>query len=670
MKSPEIFEAKKGEAEGEGEEKKAPRPALGRGAELPASAKEFFEVHKDFLESYTADSSIEIKPSPPKLGTFAIDLQKGVMYAEPKFFTERGYSPDKTMFATLHEFEHFRELRELLSDKGGEKVWKEHLAKIKASKRFKIFDNCFDDIKMNRAVVSRAPSVDPSRTKLYAENLFADRDFTKQPKHLQFSYAILRERMLTDEQCAVAPEVRAELDRLENIKSGDVSLLDYASDPKTPMALRLELQKRFLEPVLEKFFEEDVKEKEEEGDGDGGEGEGEGEEGEGKEGESEDGGEEGKDKKPTKGKKGKNGKKTKKGSEKFQNPEDYFQAEYDNYFKKNPEPISEKEIEKAVKDFLESKKGEKSPDEMTEEAYARSQGVSPEDLRAYRRFYEQLENIKNPETGESVTEEIREIFKKIITERLRPRLVSKLPVAEGEILARPAEAVAQVRAGVHEPEVWETVEPKERPKELFGDFEVTVVADRSGSMEGEKAREQRKAVALVLEALKEFSDELDEMRSDIVHDLNVRTESWSFGGKNELAILKPLSQTLSEKERVAVYKTLADTPGDHTKDFLALEGITKGIVPEDETKIRDKKMRKIIIVMSDGASDDPARVQTSLAALREKGVSIVGVGITADGAAITGTYAPDGLVCENVADLPRVLGELLKKEIAGLNASV
>ena len=629
---------------------------------MPESAEEFFETHRDFLESYVADSSVEIKPSPPALGTFAIDLEKGVMYAEPKFFTEQGYSLDKSMFATLHEFEHFREKRELLSDKNGERVWKAHLAKIKANRHFKIFDNCFDDIKMNRAVVSRAPSIDESRRGLYAENLFADKDFTKQPKHLQFSYALLRERMLPGEKCAVTPEVRAEIDRLGNIKSREVSLLDYASDPNTPMALRLELQRRFLEPVLEKFFKEDVKEREKKD-----EEEGEGSEGEGGEGEMEDGKEgEGE----SSDKKSKKGKKTKKSGEKSPNPEDYFQNEYDDYFKKNPEPISEKEIEKAVEDFLEGKKGEKSLDEMAEEAYARSQGVSPEDLRDYRKFYEQLENIKNPETDKSVVEEIREIFKKIIAERLRPRLISKLPVTEGEILAKPAETVAQVRAGVHEPEVWETVEPKERPKELFGDFEVTVVADRSGSMEGEKAREQRRAVALVLEALKEFSDEMDEMRSDIAYDLNVRTESWSFGGENELAILKPLSNTLSEKERVAVYKTLTDTPGDHTKDFLALEGIAKGISAEDETKIREKKMRKIIIVMSDGASDEPARVQKSLIGLREKGVSVVGVGITSEGAAIVSTYAPDGLVCDQTADLPRVLGELLKKEIAGLNVSV
>jgi|SRR3989344_2453049 len=104
---------------------------------MPESAEEFFETHKDFLESYAADSSIEIKPSPPALGTFAIDLEKGVMYAEPKFFTEQGYSPDKAMFATLHEFEHFREKRELLADKNGAKVWKVHLAKRLLRKKWR-----------------------------------------------------------------------------------------------------------------------------------------------------------------------------------------------------------------------------------------------------------------------------------------------------------------------------------------------------------------------------------------------------------------------------------------------------------------------------------------------------------------------------------------------------
>ena len=65
----------------------------------------------------------------------------------------------------------------------------------------------------------------------------------------------------------------------------------------------------------------------------------------------------------------------------------------------------------------------KTPEELTEEAYAKEVGVSVEDLRAYQRFWETVEELRSPEADESVVEQIRRVFRKIVTERLemRPR---------------------------------------------------------------------------------------------------------------------------------------------------------------------------------------------------------------------------------------------------------
>ena len=95
----------------------------------------FFEEHSDFLRSYAGDSSIKVEPAPPGLNTFAIDLEKGVLYGDPRFFTEKGFSEQKGVFAFLHEFEHFRELRTLLAEKGGDKVWQRHTKRLKESRR-------------------------------------------------------------------------------------------------------------------------------------------------------------------------------------------------------------------------------------------------------------------------------------------------------------------------------------------------------------------------------------------------------------------------------------------------------------------------------------------------------------------------------------------------------
>ena len=170
----------------------------------------------------------------------------------------------------------------------------------------------------------------------------------------------------------------------------------------------------------------------------------------------------------------------------------------------------------------------------------KAEGVTVEELREYRSFWREIEDIENPETNEKVVEELREIFRKIIAERKKKTLVSKLPVSEGEILAYPAEAVAQIKAGVREPEVWETLSQKKKPKELYGNFDVTIVCDRSGSMEGEKAEEQRKTAALFFLKRSKNLPTLSTRKGLILeYDLNVRTECWSFGDDEQVEMLKP-----------------------------------------------------------------------------------------------------------------------------------
>jgi hypothetical protein len=631
----------------------APEVAQTSDAEMQA----FFEENADFFRAYIGDDSIRIKPAPPGFTTFGIDLEKGDMYTHPSFFAEQGASQEKVLFPTLHELEHFRELRDLLAEKNGDKVWRRHREKIKASNRYRILDNVWDDVRMNRSVISRAPVLEEPKVDLYKEKLFPETDFTKLPKHLQFAYTLLRERMVPNEACTVAPDVRAEIDRLRGIKSkSGVPLLDYASRPDIPPSVRIALQDKYLDPLSKRFFDEDIEQKKkDQQQGDQGQGEGQGE-GDPK---SE------KDRKPEKGKKSKG-----------KNPEDQFKKEYAEYDEKNPDKaLPAEDIDKAVKKYIEAKQkkgAEKTEEEMLQEAYAREAGVSVEDLRTYQNFWSEVENIQNPETNERVIEELRAIFRKIIAERMAPRLRPKLPTTEGEILARPAEAVAAIKAGIQEPAVWETVEVHEKLLERFGNFDVTLVGDRSGSMRESdsdgavKNVEQRKAITLILEALTEFSKELEDVRRDLLYDLHVRTESWAFGGNKEIGILKPLSETLTEKERVAVYKTLGDTPGDETKDFKALERIKDSIPEEDWQRITDKKLRKIIIVLSDGNSSDQVAAQKAAKELRDRGVIVVGVGITKSGAAITTTYAPDGRVCEKAGQLGTTLGDLLKEHLKDL----
>ena len=645
------------------EDENIDKPPKNKGSLQKGEVKKFSEEYGKFFQSYIGDAPFEVRdnsevPEVEALGTFAIDLGKvategrGIIYSEPKFFEEKyGYSKDKALFAFLHEFEHLREVMELLNDKNGEKAWAKHIAKIDKKKRFQIFDNCFDDIKMNRGVVSRAPTLDDSRANLYKENAFPKTDYTKDPKHLQFSYAFLHEAML-DDKIDLSADVRSEVDRLKNIKVRGRSLVDFATDPNTPMSARLEIQKRFFEPILEKFYQEDKEKKKKEGKKDG----------EGK-GDKEQGGEENKNNISKKDEKGQ----LKKPKSSKESDEELFKKEYEEYDKNNPQPISKKKIAEAVKNYIEAKKKQKTADELALEAYTKAEGVKTEELLEYRKFWQEVENLKNPETDEYLVEELREIFKRIITERMKPKISSKYPEKEGDLLMFPTKAVVDIKSGVKEPEVWETIEQKERPADLFGDFDVTLICDRSGSMNGAgKDIAQRQATTLLLEVLKEFSDDLEENKIDLEYNLNVRTEAWSFGDSAQCEMLKGLSSSLSEKERVYVYNKLSDVSGT-TRDFETLEKVKNFLSEDDLEKIRNKKLKKIIFVLSDGGSDNPSKTQNLLKDLREKGILVYGIGMTSSAEAIRDTYAPDALVCDKIENLPLVVGNLLKKEIDNLN---
>ncbi len=659
MKEP-IFETKRAAPESEDR-------TLLLGSEESLSV-DFVSRNRVFFDGYIGDGSIAFRSaegvmtSDGPFETCAVDLSKDPpeVYLHDRFLAdEYGGSEPKMLFGTCHELEHIRELRELLREKGGARIWENLRKKKETKKRYHVLDNSFDDVKMNRGVVARAPALGGTRRELYAKDLFPERDLTGLPKHLQFAHILNCENQDTGETWIVAPDVREATDRLRAMKGrSGVLFLDYASHPATPMSIRLKLQEAVIEPIYERFFEEDVENKKQSTDNNRQPAEKSQEE-TGNDGQGESGAG-----KPGSGEKGKPGE-GKLADGEPENPEDYFRGEYEDVLKKYERAIPEAVMNKAVEEEIGRQAAEAKGGDRTGEhalaAYAAAQGVTADDFRTYRRFMEEVEHLENPETGGSVIEELREMFERIVTRRKKRELAPKYPLSEGDSLAYPAEAVVRTRAGESEPDVWEDVEFREKDDRLVGDFDVTVVGDVSGSMEGDKADAQRLAMTLVLEALAEFSDELEDRRTELAHDLHVRTEGWVFGDGAEC--LKALSEELSEKERVAMHKRLENPDGNSTRDFLALEKLLENLSDGEVERLEEGRLKKIVIVMTDGRSDDATRVQTTLGKLREAGVIVVGIGITAAGQSALTTYAPDAKLCGNVGDLPNILAELLKEHL-------
>jgi hypothetical protein len=599
------------------------------------------------------------------------------MYLHDDFIEEKSGGNEITgLWAASHECEHLVELLGLLKEKDGPEIWRNRQAVIQEDHSLHILDNCLDDVKRNRSVVAKAPITRGSFHKTYDEKLFANTDFTDQPKHLQFAYTLLNEDPINGgRKCTIDPDVRDEIDRLRSIKSPEgQKLFEFMTNPEVGMKDRLKLQEMFYEPVYKKFKKDDDKNWEPPKKNEGGEGQenpGEKKESEDNSGESQ---EQQQEEEKEKGKSKKEEGKDDKNAKPSENPEVGDEAEkdvnkkYEDLYKKFDEQmksaVSKEVEEKILEEYIEKKSETKSYQEQSLEAYAQAEGVTVEDLKGYRRYIEKVENLRNPETEDLLIEEIRDIFRRIIAERTGKLPQSKMPQNQGVTLRFPAQAVVETKAGNPEPEVWETIEQKEAIKELIRKFDVTIVCDRSGSMgSGEKLEAQRTTVALVLEALREFGVDLEDATPDIENNLEVRTEVWSFGDDAQCELLKPLSETLSEKERVLVYQKLSQVPGSATKDYKTLEALTASIDKDDLEKIADNKMRKIIFVISDGDSSDVAKTKSVVATLRGKGILVYGIGVTSAAKSIETTYAPMGKVCPDQNQLPIVMGELLKEQL-------
>lgn len=618
-------------------------------------AMEFVGKHRDFLEHY-ARGQVKVEPAPEGLDTFAFDFKNNTIYVNSKWYNTAGFSfsDEKTLHSTCHEIEHFSEKKQLLSEDGGEKKLESYLKKLEESKAYSVMDNCLADIRGNKSVAGRNETLAGIERLKIKEDLFKETDFTSAPKHIQLPQAIFRENRVTDEMCQVAPEVRKKLEELRSTPSLDgksiVDIVDVMTNPEVPMSVRLKLQDHYVWPMIQELLEKDLEEekkKEKGGEGEGGESK---DKGEAKDSD--------KEKKEGQGEKG-NGDKTGE-----PDPNQIFKDAYEQAGKKMPNAVPVEAIKKAFKEWQESK-GENVLEHADNE-YAEKLGVKKADLQKYRDIVKSFEKIINPETGENIIQDLRNLIERILAKRLKPAQAPRYPIEEGEDLVDPAQLIADVKAGNLEPKVWETTEIKEKKGDRFGEVEITLVCDRSSSMAGAKLREQQKAAVLMMEVLKEFAEQCDEEKINLEKPLEIKSEVYSFQqDSNDSTPLKKMSKELGEKERVDVAGILSSAPGG-TTDFVPLETIHKNLDEDTKKKISEGELKKIVIVFTDGESNDADRTKKILKTLRASGIVAVGIGITKDGEAALETYAPEARLAEKAEDLAMILADLLKEHLANL----
>jgi hypothetical protein len=632
--------------------------------------EQFLDKEAEILAAYGLRGDITLERSDKG---WAFDFENKRLMYDPNFFIERGYSLKETLFATTHELmAHYGELM-----RDPEFVLREARRYSQSKPHLHILYNIFEDVLGNRRIVSELPFLDETRTTLYREKMFPQTDYTDQSSHVQFVYGFIRESMVSGEPVKLGPEARQALEELRAFGKDKTDVLDLVTTPTIDPRDRFRIMRSVIEPIYEKLYRSDLeKERQKQGEGEGKEGEPKDQEGppqgqresEGKSGEKKESEKKGKkrrwpwQKKEEEQKGGGEPKKEQKGGGRsaerkaMEEAVKKFKKEYEAYENTHPEPLSPKDEEKikeVLKEIAEKKGGLPSLDRSILEQWAKEHGVSPEDVIGYRNEFHEIEPL---------IKELREVFKKIVSKRLRERMrLSPQLQKEGEELEEGtlAEVYAESRAG-GEPRAFREMERRKREEMGYGVLDMTLVNDLSGSMEeGGKLEMDRKSKTLFLESLADFQKEIQEaeFESGMSLGLEVRTETRAFGDFGD-AELKALSPALTEKDRIGIWKKLHRADGG-TPDYLSLEAVLKEITPEYEKELKDKTRRRVVVVLSDGASQDQERYMKSFKELEKRGIIMVDLGMLT-------SARPGAEVIEDIKKLPQAVQKVILKYIQDL----
>lgn len=621
--------------------------------------EEFFNKESEILGAYGMKGDVTLERGD---NGWAFDFKNRKLIYDPNFFIERGYNLQETLFVTTHELmAHYGELLrnpELVLKEANRYCSKEHLH---------LLHNIFEDALGNRRIVGELPFLEKTQKKLYKEKLFPQTDYRENASHVQFAYGFIREMMVPNESVELSEEARQALEKLRAFGEDKIDILDLVTTPTIEPKDRFQIMRNIVEPIYLELYKKDLeKEKNKQGSKkDSGKGEGSPKEGKG-------GGQKGKKKWWQKGKKESKpsqepGKPSEGAGDESKKAEaeakKKFQKEYKVYNDSNPQPLKPedaKKLKKTLETMIGKRGGAPSLDQKIIEQWAKEHGVSAEDVLGYRKEYEEVAPL---------VRELREVFKKIVSRRLRERWkMSPQLETEGEALDEEmlAESYVESKAG-GKPAAFREITRSKKEEIGYGSLDMTLINDLSGSMnEGMKLPMDRKSKLLFLESLADFQKEIKEAEyeSGVSLGLEVKTETRAFGDFGD-AELKPLSPELSEKDRIAIWKKLHKGDGG-TPDYLSLEAVEKSINEDYIKELKEKRKRRVVVVLSDGESQDSGRVQRALDNLRKKGVIVSAFGMTSSGQAVKETYKPDAEVIEDIRQLPKAMQNIILKYVSDL----
>ena len=605
----------------------------------------------------TIDTTLDAPAAVPDTTTWATPT----IIINPNLCIQKlNLTQEEFLMVMFHEIEHLREDVHLLSTPEGKSIANQRTLRQKnhgkRASSYHFIENIFRDVFVNTQVVEteNIPIFRPVLHNLYKTKLFQTTDYSKDRKHKQFGYAIVREAFVPEEQCIVDQQIRKIIDRFR--KSG---IIEKATT--WTFAERLLNIRKLIEPTYKKLLQEDKenydKNKEDK-----------------KGWENQEG-------KPWEGWKPQQGE---------ANPfEDEYKEVPDHILEDSLKPQDLEKLKKQLQD--QAKETQKTPEQRALEQRVKNMWIDPKDKEEFEQTLQKLkqydnyrknvlENIKDAQTWELVRDEIVQIFKVIKAHRKKRRYVSKAPVdIEHGTRLHPwaiANGIAEMKWGNENPEMFEMDIIRQKSNYNVGNFEIMILADGTGSMRWEKNTQQKIAILLIMEALKELNDLLEIEKTNLQIPLKMQSEVHIFG-KNSRKI-KEKSSDFTDKERIQTFSALDEHDGPDNNEWLLVEKIYQEFKEESDSyhrEIKAGKIKKIIFVFTDGDQDVDEykkKLIDNMQNFRQDGVLVYGIGITSAGKSVLSLYHSDNpnlgwaRVCLEPSQLAVVIKELLLPHLASL----
>ena len=617
-----------------------------------AEAQAMLDGYGPLIRTFAKDVSLTFKVGK----AFFIDLEKGEVNMDVRWFADRGFTREQILWAVLHELSHFRDLADdpermmknfdyiqsRARSTGAEmmKKWEaafgtsdpEIIEKMKKQQPFSkrkpgqtmnsveraayqvhhTFYNILDDMYVNAQVARKAPAYEEvggggeAVRKLYKEKLFEKTDYSSLPRHLQFMYKLLREQMVPDEAVSTNDEVAQVLEtkiRFQGKEYTPKQLVGQFIKPRstrdTKAGQRYFVIQQTLEPVFQKLLMQDIADwqpqKPQEQKGSPGD-PGEPEEGDG---------------------------------QPDSNP---FSNDYKEFESNSPDQLGDDD----VKDWADKHKKETEDKEAKKTATQVSDKKTPEDKAAEA----QERSDKAWCAKNNIEFKTLEQFKRIEREvapylqdlsRLWDRIIfgSSRKVkyeVEGHFKTGP---ILDIQKTIRE---WPTIEKGDMEKVRVMERRVPheelikkprlirarLVGDLSGSMDAKKRHVLEQCMVLLLSSLYEFNSRLNLERARTKSNLEVDTEAWAFG--SDFQKVKPLRRdNPNQDDRAAMlqmFEKLQVNLG-YTEDFKVLDQINAVLSPEEREDIKSGEIMEIVLEVTDGGSTvnqnlNPTRARRSV----------------------------------------------------------